>query len=118
MECPLLRFLQNEILYGSNTNTGMGPKGSSGGEMLSLRHSFIFLCVKFAVKEALVTFSRLLHTNLLPPPDMCGSPDQAADYSMISVFKLGASSLSAQSADRGVNQFHLIAVDIYRTIYQ
>jgi len=70
--------------------------------MPSLGHSFMLLCVKFVVNEGAVTITPLLHANLLPAPDVCGSPDQAADYSVISIFKLGASSLSAQSADRGV----------------
>jgi hypothetical protein len=101
-ECPLLRFLQNKVSYGSNTNTGTGPRGSAGGEAPSLGHSFILLYVKFVVNDGAITIPPGLHSNLLPPPDVCVSPDQAADYSMISIFKLGASSLSAQSADRGV----------------
>lgn len=83
MEYPLLRLLQNKISYDSNKNTGTGPKGSPDGEMLSPGHCFILLCVKFVVNEGPVTIPPLLHANLLPPPhDVCGSPDQAADYSM------------------------------------
>jgi len=101
-ECPLLRFLLNKVSYGTNTNTVTGPRGSLGNEMPRLWHSFMLLYVKFVVNEGAITIKPLLHTNLLPAPDVCGSPDQAADYSMISIFKLGASSLSAHSADRVV----------------
>ena len=101
-DCPLLRFLHNKATYGSNTNTGTGSTGSASGEMPSLWHGFIILYVKFVVNEVAVTIPPVLPTNPLPPPDVSGSPDQAADYSMISIFKFGASSLSAQSADRGV----------------
>ena len=79
----------NKVSYGSNTNTGTWPKGSAGGEMSSLGHSFVLLYVKFVANEGAVTIPPVLHTNLLPPPDVCGSPDQAADYSVISIFKLG-----------------------------
>jgi len=101
-ECPQLRFLQNKVSYGSNINTVTGPRGSAGGEMPSHGRSFMLLYVKFVVKEGAITMTPLLHTNLLPARDVCGNPDQTADYSVISIFKLGASSLSAQSADRGV----------------